>query len=342
MFTALDRTAATVPLLSPNVIELDTEHYRKAQALRQTSGDELQQWESYISALGLLALEDWLSENAPELNSQRLPQSAGAMRYLTLNGFRLGIITTEECLSDCATFPGQVIHDPEWAAHFYLLLEVAEEQEEVLFRGLLRHDTLVKQVSTTGEIILPLSAFEPELSRLMHYSRYLDPAAIPLPTAQTAATTPTITETIANASHQLSQWLDNIIAEGWQTIEALTNQPQMAYATRGLADGIKRGKLMNLGLDLDEQSVALVLTITPEADDKIKILIQLLPTGSERVLPAAINLALVSRSGKTIQQTTSRDRDSYIQLKAFRGNIGQQFTVTTQLGETTVSEAFEI
>ncbi len=347
MLSFRDRADATVPLLLPTVFELDTEHYSQAQTMQAPSSNELAEWQSHLSALGLLAFEEWLTETVPHQSPVRLPQSTGPIRYLTLNGFRLCIITTEECLSDCATLPDQVIHDPAWTAHFYILLEVAEEQAEVIFRGLIRHDRLTQFASTSGDITLPLSAFEPECRRLLHYCRYLEPSAIPLPVAQgniaqASTVAQTLSDSLITTSNQLSQWFDNIVAEGWQTIEALTQQPQLAATTRGLADGIKRGKLLNLGLDVGEQSVALVLTITPEADEKISILIQLLPTGSDRILPPALSLSLVSRSAKVLQSATSRDRDNYIQLKSFRGNVGQQFSVVVKLGEVSISESFEI
>ena len=99
---------------------------------------------------------------------------------------------------------------------------------------------------------------------------------------------------------------------------------------------------MNLGLDVGAQPVALVLTLTPEMDGRISVLVQLLPTGRDRTLPQNIDLSLVSKKGKVLQRIASRSQDNYIQLKAFKGTIGQQFSIAVQLGEASVSEDFEL
>ncbi|MGR3274036.1 DUF1822 family protein [Acaryochloris marina NIES-2412] len=321
-----------VSLLSPTVFDLEDHIYRQAQQLSaDRSGDEQIQWQQYLSALGMLALTAWLEE----MGLQPLRQEES--HILQLGEFRLRLLVVEHCLSEAVNFPKATIEDPSQASHFYLLLEVVEDVDEVWFRGFVRHDQLCQIVAAdTPTVTVPLDFLETEPSRLLHYCRYLDPQAIPLPQAA-AASEPTALEV---ARTQLSQWFDNLVTEGWQTWESL--QPQLAYATRGLADGLKRGKLVNLGLRVGEEPVALVLTLTPGDDEKVSILIQVLPTGSSLTLPSQLELCLRSKKGKVLQQVISRSRDNYIQLKAFRGSPGQRFSVTVALEEGSVTEDFEI
>lgn len=332
-------TQTPASLLSPTVFDLEDHIYSQAQQLSATSqapsGDEQAQWQHYLSVLGVLAFTEWLEDL--ELDQ---PIRQEGSQILQLGEFRLHLLVVEHCLSDVVSFPRATIEDPSQASHFYLLLEVVEDVDEVWFRGFVRHDQLCQTVAADiPTVTVPLDFLELEPSRLLHYCRYLDPQAIPLPqaAASPASAEPTPLEV---ARTQLSQWFDNLVTEGWQTWDSL--QPQLAYATRGLADGLKRGKLVNLGLRVGEEPVAFVLTLTPGDDEKISILIQVLPTGSALTLPAQLELCLRSKQGKVLQQVVSRSRDNYIQLKAFRGRPGQQFRVTVALGEASVTEDFEI
>lgn len=359
MFSSLNRIQSTAPLLSPTVFELDDEYYRRAKTHSATTeGDELDQWQAYLSVLALLACQDWLTESGVESTHIQQSDPASGAQYLHIGAFRLCLLSTEHCLSEQITFPRHLIQEDNWAAHFYLWLEVAEEQSEVWFRGLIRHDQLAITAPSESEMVtIPLTDFEPEPSRLLYYCRHLEANSLPLPQAATEKVSerfeeqsairpsPGISIAPTGLLQKLSQWLDTLADDGWQDWEAL--QPQLAYATRGLADGLKRGKLLNFTVAVGAQPVALVITLTPEADknvkpEKVSILVQLLPTGSDCTLPPNLELSLISKKGKVLQQVTSRRQDNYIQLKSFKGTVGQCFGLKVQLEEVSVSEAFEI
>lgn len=366
---SLNPTQSAVPLLCPTVFEIEEEHYRQATTRSRGKGEsEADQWHHYLRTLGLLVFQDWLTEQAsgePLIAGQTIASQTIADQTiagptitaldhncLQIGAFRVCVWVTEECLSEQVTIPRALVEDGTLAAHFYVLLEVAEEQSEVWFRGIVRRDRLAPESpnlaadrATDGpSVTLPLSGLEPEPSRLLHYCQYLDPAAIPLPspTATSDAVGP-----LSKLRTQLSRWLedmetrvDTLQAEGWQVWDSL--QPSLAYATRSLAEGIRRGKLVNVSLDVGVQPVALVLTLVPEADEKISILVQLLPTGSDRTLVPNIELALLSKKGKVLQQLLSRSQDNYVQLKSFRGTIGQQFSLRVTLDDISITEQFEI
>ena len=209
-------------------------------------------------------------------------------------------------------------------------------------------------------VLVPLAALEPEPSRLLSYCRHLMASAIELPQAELQAelaqtSTPqavaanddnqqtdqaSISELIATTRTQLSQWLDNIVDEGWQAWASL--QPQVAYATRSLGTGVKCGKLVHLKMQVSGNPVALVLTLTPEPEDKVSILVQLLPTGRDRFLKPNIQLSLISKKGRQLQTVTSDSRDNYVQLKSFKGKLGMRFSLKVQLESAVAIEDFEI
>jgi hypothetical protein len=95
-------------------------------------------------------------------------------------------------------------------------------------------------------------------------------------------------------------------------------------------------------MQLGSQTVALLVTVTPEASEKVGILVQLYPTGGERYLPANCQLTLRSKAGKTLQSTQSRGQDNYIQLKSFKGKPGTRFSVEVSMGDVSVKEDFEL
>lgn len=146
----------------------------------------------------------------------------------------------------------------------------------------------------------------------------------------------------------LSQWFENLFEAGWQSLETLlgTNQENLAFRLRSAfqltAPFVKRAKLIDLGLQLGSQSVALLVAIAPEADRKVGILVQVHPVGGETYLPSNLRLILLSESGVTLQEVQSRTQDNYIQLKRFRGLAGECFNIQVAFGDASVTETFVI
>jgi hypothetical protein len=106
--------------------------------------------------------------------------------------------------------------------------------------------------------------------------------------------------------------------------------------------GAKRAKLIDLGIQLGNQAVAMLVNITAETDEKKGVLVQLHPTGGERFLPTDIKLTLLSKAGKKLQEVVSRNQDNYIQLKPFRGEAGKCFSIQVSLENVSVKENFEL
>jgi hypothetical protein len=147
---------------------------------------------------------------------------------------------------------------------------------------------------------------------------------------------------------QLSQWLENIFEIGWQSIETIlgAEQQNLAFSLRSnshsLNSSIKRAKLIDLGLQLGNLSLALLVAITPETEQKVGILVQLHPIPGETYLPPNLKLSMLSESGEILQEVESRSVDNYIQLKRFRGLPGESFAIQLTFGEASVTEDFVI
>lgn len=144
----------------------------------------------------------------------------------------------------------------------------------------------------------------------------------------------------------LSKWFENFFEAGWQSLEALlgTEQENLAFSFRSDSQlseaGVKGAKLIDLGLQLGSQSVALLVAITKETEQKLRILVQVHPVSGETYLPPNLRLGLLSESGETLQEVQSRSQDNYIQLKRFRGNPKECFNIQVAFSDASVTETF--
>lgn len=345
MINSLSSTT-NLRLFLPEVIWLEAEHFQRAAKISNPIKNELQQWQTYLNTLALSAFEEWLRERIFDQAINSEPNSIGNFCQLKVGEFKLGLITTEHILDEAVYIPQPAIARPDLAAHFYVVLEVAEEQEEVIIRGFLRYDELVNyrqkknlQLFPDGCYQIPLSLFDAESNYLFFYCSHLEPNAIALPVA------PVETGRVQNSliRAKLSRWLEGVFDADWLSFEALLgNNANFAWSTRKKIEGAKGGKLIDLGMELGNHQVALLVTITPEDSEKLGIQAQLYPTGGERYLPPNIQLTLYSKTEQKLQSIQSRDFDNYIQLKPFKGKEGIYFSLGVNIGDINIIEDFEL
>jgi len=152
----------------------------------------------------------------------------------------------------------------------------------------------------------------------------------------------------------LSKWFTGIFETGWQTIESLWNVPELrpAYAFRSTEtlelnslnqpESItKRAKLIDLGIQILNQPVMLIMEISPEKDQQTSIHLQLHATGNQIYLPSGVHLTVLDTSGAVFLDAQSRKSDNYIQLQ-FRGEPTEQFSVRVALNDISITEHFRI
>lgn len=177
----------------PESIWLEPEDFEEAAQISNPVIGEAQQWQSYLNGLALIGFERWVNQRDANLSVNRENCSLfkgdngiDTVCNLTMGEFQVCLIVTEE-LTDNVSVPNRAV-DSEFAGHFYVVMEVLEEQEQVSLSGFLRYDKLIDyqdslklQVSGDGYYQIPLSLFESEMNHLLFYSRYLEPSAILLP-----------------------------------------------------------------------------------------------------------------------------------------------------------------
>jgi Protein of unknown function (DUF1822) len=207
----------------------------------------------------------------------------------------------------------------------YVVVQIDESLQEAKLLG------FVPSVATEE---LPLTQLQPPEAFIEHLGQL----------RQSPATT------IVN----LRQWFDGIFESGWQSIEAVWNsqEPTLGLAFRSpeifdqqtpeYPDSVTRSaKLLDLGIQIVDQPLMLIVDISPQVDQKTSIRLQLHPTGDEIYLPQGVQLTVLDDSGAVFLEAQARSADNYIQLQ-LRGDIGEIFSVRVALNDISITEQFVI
>jgi hypothetical protein len=258
------------------VIWLESEVFEQAfiTPLTSFSDDEAAQWQFYLNKLALLGFQQWLEKRAlsHQIDRTQCINQNNAIYNFKIDEFKINLIIKEHILDEIVEISNEAIIKPEFAAHFYVLLEVSEEQQQVIMRGFLRHDTLMNYCSQSRNCLqndyyqIPLSIFDFEINHLLFYCDFLEPITIPLPMVpkESSSMQYLISSTISQETPiQLGQWIKGIFTAEWQEINDLFNpQAVLAFSLRNQGGGAKRGKLIDLGMDFQGQKILLLVIIT--------------------------------------------------------------------------------
>jgi hypothetical protein len=208
-------------------IELSAEQIDRAIELAQPITDPDQQWQTYLHLLALLGFEQWMSERSPDLSfnvancALLQPQTAariGSVCNLEIGGFKVGLIAMGSLADTIVSVPSATIDIPDYAAQFYILVEVLEEQQQVQIQGYLRADQLqanqqALMLQADQTYALPIDWFSLDADNLLLNLRCLELTAIPLPALQSTAqsTAPSTTAQLA-AEHRIETTSTDILS----------------------------------------------------------------------------------------------------------------------------------
>ena len=340
----------------PRIAWLEPEHFESANNISQNIDGENNQWKAYLNSLAYLGFEEWLKEQVPDINVKQ----AGI--DLQVGEFKVQLITVDNLVDNFVTIPQDNVSSPRLAAHFYVLIEVLEEIEQLRIHGLIRHDELSQiQISNNltainnGSCQIPLSCFDSQINNLLMYTRFLDVEAISLPKFSTQAkeNLQNLTDTVTQSLVNLGKWWSGAFEEGWQSLEEiLTPQtPAWGYAKsvvrRGTLDKkssdypVRRGKLFDFELLLNGQKLALIVNMKAEENQERGVLAQILPQ-NEYCLPQGLKLKVTLNHNTDVAESESaiaRECDQIIQL-AFSEAVGKQFKVEAIYQDVVVTEEF--
>ena len=218
--------------------------------------------------------------------------------HLSLGEFHLCLITVDNLIDDFITLPEEAINSPKNAAHFYVLLEVLEEEEQLSIHGFLRYDKLVKycksinlEANADNCYQLPLSWFDPELNNLLLYSRFLSPTAISLPSvvevnnAEGQNLSP-VTSIATKALVNLTNWWREVFEEGWLSTKNICQTVDSSYSLgickkSATSQSFFGAKKLDFGLLLNGQTIALLINLKRLENNEVDVLVQVTPCYEE-------------------------------------------------------------
>jgi Protein of unknown function (DUF1822) len=156
-----------------------------------------------------------------------------------------------------------------------------------------------------------------------------------------------ISEAVGSAITQLSQWFQANFTANWQTLDALMNPSEFAFATRQRRDlasleNVPAGTIRRAQTtDWGDRSIILAVEISPTANQQTHIHLKIFPPGDSIYLRPDVSLTVLDDSGATFLVARSGANDNYIQLQ-FSGDPGERFSVQLAFEELTTLAEFVI
>ncbi|HZG39472.1 MAG TPA: DUF1822 family protein [Nodosilinea sp.] len=140
---------------------------------------------------------------------------------------------------------------------------------------------------------------------------------------------------------RLSQWFDNVVDAGWQTLEDLFGAgPDLALGLRGDASEVERRRAKAIHPGNGQPPMWLFVRLEAETEGRYGIRIRLLPMATDTALPPTTRLTLYASDGEVVQSVAARQQDTAIQLKRFRCPPGTAFAVEVAIADAVVTESF--
>lgn len=211
-----------------DAIALPSCSLQRAANLSAQVTERSQQWQAYLNALALFGFEAWLQERAPDVRLERdnasvfaPTQAIAATSGITVNQFRVCLIPIDSEPSNFVSIDRIIIDTAEYVPHFYVIVEINEEQEQVIIKGWLRADLLLARRSdlrlgTDWKYDVPLTWFDDDCDRLLLYWRCASPSAIQLPNLAIETNRDRLAwlQLLMQPAINTAQWLQ----EEWQAI----------------------------------------------------------------------------------------------------------------------------
>lgn len=181
---------------SSTMIELQTQWLDRALTISENSYNRSRQFNLYLQSLALFSFEYWIHAREPNLainianSSVFKPEVANIIDVicdLQVGDFKVCLIPTISNDDSEIIIPRYVVDTPEFAAHFYVIVEIDEELELSFIRGFINRDRLIDNkpnypLDIDWNYAVPASLFEVKTEKLLVNLQCLDPQGITLPT----------------------------------------------------------------------------------------------------------------------------------------------------------------
>jgi hypothetical protein len=333
--------AVTNPLTF--TVPLSYEAHSVAQQCRKGIANPDKSKQVYLNSLAVYAVNYYLQgmgwETDWENSDSRDPTAVKLANIADLSLKNLGKV---EC---CYTLPNEDCFEiaPEVTEEriAYIAVQLTKSLKEATILGYIQTPSptvFINHLYSLEDLLLYLSTLEVEALSLSELES-ISSAAITLTSQAEINTEQRNTPPLVP---QLGKWLEGVVEEGWQRLEELFGSQQLGLAFMNEVSVI-RAQELDLGIELNEISVALVTKVTTsETPDlsEVDIFMQIRPL-TDTALPARITLQIKDTSGETVLETTSREGDNWIQL-AFSAEYGESFQVVVIYQDAVLTKNFVI
>ena len=86
----------------------------------------------------------------------------------------------------------------------------------------------------------------------------------------------------------------------------------------------------------------MLVALKPEEKEQISVRVRIYPDSENSCLPEYLKLAILSDSGETLKEVTSRSIDNFIQLPSFRCSFQESFKLQLSINNICCTESFFI
>jgi hypothetical protein len=168
-------------------LALETEQIELALQLSQQANPS-QKWSVYLQKLAQFGFENWLQKREPQLQIHQpstLP-SLETICQLQVGEFKVCLIPTNGFSESEIIIPRAILELPEFAAHFYVPIGVAEDLDLTAVLGFIPYNKLAENQAQLHSLMdwtyaIPREWFNPDTDELLLNLQCLAPSAIPLP-----------------------------------------------------------------------------------------------------------------------------------------------------------------
>ncbi|PSF35595.1 hypothetical protein C7H19_16455 [Aphanothece hegewaldii CCALA 016] len=342
---------------SVDTIALTPEQIEQAAQLSFSLPELDQQWQSYLNHLALSGFQEWLNQRDPALilDQSLLFSTLNTICQLKIGEFKLCLLTQGTLDDEIITIARTALESPKDIAHFYVLVSVDEEQEQIVIEGLIRYDQL-QQYQRSGNLIvqpdetyeISLAWFDQDINHLLLYLRCLEPSAIQLPNIVAPEETQPISPLMSMINVGL--WLQGKLDEFCEGLSwTLLPTPELATVSfrnlptfdiileelqqRGMSiPNTARGASQNISInDYSLQLYALAWLM--EEQTEWSLLLILGTSKSNQTLPEGLKLQISDGTGILgEQEVTANSEQSYLYTRVI-GELDEQFITTIALNK---------
>ena len=148
---------------------------------------------------------------------------------------------------------------------------------------------------------------------------------------------------------RLSQWLEDVFSSGWQAVETLMPQAELAVAFRNSPNTVRRCRSISLGSEQPAVLAVMTLALNSEqqiaeqqnSEQQIDIQLEVQPAEGQAFLPPGLEVAVLDDQGSAFLYAQTRDDNPPVQLD-FSGEVGDAFSIRIALGKACIIENFLI